>query len=114
MTELDTTPSVPTPEGSPLYVSAEPAAAGGGNLVAWHGLDASSPEAAGGWRVYRWNPATASYEKLVELPAGAADYLDTGAERGTTSYYWVTAVAADGTESLPGSGWAVSAPGAGV
>ncbi|WRZ91643.1 hypothetical protein OHB54_22720 [Streptomyces sp. NBC_01007] len=36
-------------------------------------------------------------------------YRDATAERGVT-YYWVTAVHADGTESVPGAGDAVLAP----
>ncbi|MEU9284877.1 PA14 domain-containing protein [Streptomyces sp. NPDC048275] len=108
--ELDMTPSVPTPEGSPLYVSASGAEGDEGNQVAWSGLGESAPEAAGGYRVHRWNPATATYEKIAELGSGVREYFDTGAKRGTTSYYWVTAVAADGTESLPAGDWAITAP----
>lgn len=40
----------------------------------------------------------------------ASAYVDAGAKPGTTSYYWVTAVAADGTESVPAGDWAVNAP----
>ncbi|GAA1158527.1 hypothetical protein GCM10009654_13320 [Streptomyces hebeiensis] len=109
-TELDTTPSVPTPEGSPLNVTVDPAEGDEGNQVWWNGLDESSPEAAGGYRVYRWNRATAAYEKIADLDSGAFSYFDTGAKRGTTSYYWVTAVAADGTESRPAGDWTVTAP----
>ncbi|MHA5054577.1 fibronectin type III domain-containing protein [Streptomyces sp. SD15] len=109
-TELDMTPSVPTPEGSPLYVTVSPEEGDEGNQVTWSGLGESAPEAAGGYRVHRWNPATATYEKIAELGSGVREYFDTGAERGTTSYYWVTAVAADGTESLPAGDWTVTAP----
>ncbi|MFD8965895.1 fibronectin type III domain-containing protein [Streptomyces sp. NPDC059568] len=109
-TELDMTPSVPTPEGSPLDVTVYAAEADEGNEVRWTGLGKSAPEAAGGYRVYRWNAANAAYEKIAELGSGAFQYFDIGAKRGTTSYYWVTAVAADGTESLPSGDWAVTAP----
>ncbi|WP_066954471.1 PA14 domain-containing protein [Streptomyces lushanensis] len=109
-TELDMTPSVPTPEGSPLDVTVYAAEGDEGNEVRWRGLGGSAPEAAGGYRVHRWNPATAAYERIAELGSGAFVYFDTGARRGTTSYYWVTAVAADGTESLPSGDWAVTAP----
>jgi hypothetical protein len=63
-----------------------------------------------GLRVYRWNPATAAYEKTHETSAGAFVYFDTGAKRGTTSYYWVTGVKADGTETLPAGDWTVTKP----
>ncbi|MER6910079.1 PA14 domain-containing protein [Streptomyces sp. NPDC000594] len=109
-TEIDTTPSVPTPEGSPLSVTAERAEGGEGNAVRWSGLDASSPQAAGGYRVHRWNPVSARYERIAEVAKSASSYTDTRAGRGTTSYYWVTAVAADGSESLPAGDWVVSAP----
>ncbi|MFF3380770.1 fibronectin type III domain-containing protein [Streptomyces sp. NPDC002680] len=109
-TELDSTPSVPTPEGSPLYVTVSGAEDDEGNEVRWSGLDANSPEAAGGYHVYRWNPAASTYEKIAALANTASVYVDTGARRGTTSYYWVTAVAADGTESVPAGDWTVTAP----
>ncbi|MCT9078942.1 fibronectin type III domain-containing protein [Streptomyces fulvoviolaceus] len=103
-TELNLTPSVETPEGSPLTLNA----AGGdeGNKLEWFGQD----ESAGGFRVYRWNPASSTYEKLADVAPGVFQYVDTGAGRGTTSYYWVTAVAADGTESLPAGDSVVTAP----
>ena len=63
-----------------------------------------------GSRVYRWNPAAKAYERIADAGAGALEYFDTGAARGTTSYYWVTAVAADGTESLPTGDYAITAP----
>ncbi|MFG2130841.1 fibronectin type III domain-containing protein [Streptomyces sp. NPDC048751] len=109
-TELDTTPSVRTPEGSPLHLSVLEAEGDEGNHLSWSGLAEDAPEQAGGYRVYRWNPATATYEKIAERGSGAFEYYDTGAKRGTTSYYWVTAVAGDGTESLPADGWAATAP----
>ncbi|MBT2416928.1 cellulose 1,4-beta-cellobiosidase [Streptomyces sp. ISL-22] len=109
-TEFDTTPSVATPEGSPLTLTATGAEGDEGNLLEWHGLGESAPEQAGGFRIYRWNPATSAYEKIAAPASGAVQYFDTGARRGTTSYYWVTAVADDGTESLPAGDWAVTAP----
>jgi fibronectin type 3 domain-containing protein len=112
-TELDTTPSVPTPEGSPLRLEASGAEGDEGNQLIWSGLGAGeeeSPEPAQGFRIYRWNPATAAYEKIHETSAGAFVYFDTGAKRGTTSYYWVTGVKADGTETLPAGDWTVTGP----
>ncbi|MBC7273797.1 MAG: cellulose 1,4-beta-cellobiosidase [Streptomyces sp.] len=109
-TELDTTPKVTTPEGSPLYVTVWSAEGDEGNQVTWYGLGGESPQAAGGYRVYRYDPATERYEKIADLDRGAVMYFDTGAARGTTSYYWVTAVDADGTETLPAGDWAVTTP----
>ncbi|MET7775508.1 PA14 domain-containing protein [Streptomyces mirabilis] len=112
-TELDTTPSVPTPEGSPLRLEASATEGDEGNQLFWSGLgagDEESAEPAQGFRIYRWNPATAAYEKIHETSAGAFVYFDTGAKRGTTSYYWVTGVRADGTETLPAGDWTVTAP----
>ncbi|MEV1079707.1 PA14 domain-containing protein [Streptomyces sp. NPDC050211] len=111
-TELDVTPSVATPEGSPLELEAVAPEGDGGNSLTWTGLGESAPEAARGYRVYRWNPATSAYEKLADLTSGDRSFIDTGAKRGTTSFYWVTAVAADGTESVPAGDYAITTPGA--
>lgn len=105
-TRLDTRPSVATPEGSPLTLTATVATGDEGNKLAWFGQD----DSAGGFRVYRWNPDTSAYEKVTDVAPGVFEYYDTGARRGTASYYWVTAVAADGTESLPAGDWVVTAP----
>ncbi|WP_449342549.1 fibronectin type III domain-containing protein [Streptomyces aurantiogriseus] len=110
VTELDMTPSVATPEGSPLTLTVEAAEGDEGNRLTWHGLAESAPEQAGGYRVHRWNPETSSYERIADLPSGAFEFFDTGVPRGTTSFYWVTAVTEDGSESLPAGDWAVTAP----
>jgi fibronectin type 3 domain-containing protein len=110
VTELDMTPSVATPAGSPLSLTVEAAEGDEGNRLTWHGLDDTAPEQAGGYRVHRWNPETSSYEKITDLPSGAFEFFDTGVPRGTTSFYWVTAVAEDGSESVPAGDWAVTAP----
>ncbi|MFJ8108903.1 PA14 domain-containing protein [Streptomyces sp. NPDC096132] len=109
-TELDMTPSVATPDGSPLTLTAEATEGDEGNRLTWQGLADSAPEQAGGYRVHRWNPQTSAYETIAELPSGALEYFDTGVPRGTTSFYWVTAVAEDGSESLPAADSAVTAP----
>lgn len=100
-TELDLTPSVATPEGSPVRLTAA-----SGNT----GVDLTWPAVtdATGYRVYRWNPDTQAYEHL----AATADtsYEDTGAATGTTHFYWVTAQYADGTESAPGADGVTLAP----
>ncbi|MFJ7075579.1 fibronectin type III domain-containing protein [Streptomyces sp. NPDC098781] len=104
-TELDLTPSTPTPEGSPLTLTVTPAEGAEGNLLEWSGAQAEN-----GYRVYRWNRATSAYEKITDAASGTHQYYDTGVSRGTTSYYWVTAVSADGTESLPAGDTAVTTP----
>ncbi|WP_328439491.1 PA14 domain-containing protein [Streptomyces sp. NBC_00444] len=109
-TELDVTPSVATPEGSPLELEAVAPEGDGGNSLTWTGLGASAPEAAGGYRVHRWNPATSAYEKIADLGNSDTSFIDTGAKRGTTSFYWVTAVAADGTETTPAGAYAITTP----
>ncbi|WP_369035331.1 PA14 domain-containing protein [Streptomyces adonidis] len=109
-TELNTTPGVATPPGSPLHMTADSTEGAGANQLFWSGLDANSPQAAGGYRVYRWNAAASAYESIATVTNTASAYVDAGAKPGTTSYYWVTAVAADGTESVPAGDWAINAP----
>ncbi|MEU5095856.1 PA14 domain-containing protein [Streptomyces sp. NPDC020996] len=101
-TELDMTPSVPTPEGSPLKLTA--ASAKAGVSLSWNAVSGAT-----GYQVYRWNPRTEAYEKLAAATS-ATSYQDTAAARGTTHFYWVTALYADDTESAPGADWAVTAP----
>ncbi|MEV6292658.1 PA14 domain-containing protein [Streptomyces sp. NPDC051896] len=100
-TERDTTPSVPTPEGSPVGLDAS---AGKGVV----GLSWNTVADATGYQVYRWNADTHAYEKLAATTE--TSYQDTGAAGGTTQYYWVTALYADGTESAPGADYAILLP----
>ncbi|MFQ3560365.1 PA14 domain-containing protein [Streptomyces gramineus] len=112
-TELDMTPSVATPEGSPLRLDVSAVEGGEGNRLTWSGPGAGGDGSSGsapGYRIYRWDPATDAYEKIGEASAGTSAYVDTGVRRGTTSYYWVTGVRADGTETLPAGDWTVTAP----
>ncbi|MGW0884315.1 PA14 domain-containing protein [Streptomyces sp. NPDC002671] len=100
-TELDTTPSVPTPEGSPVRLTAD--AGKGAVALSWNTVADAT-----GYQVYRWNADTHAYEKLAAT--AQTSYTDTGAASGTTHYYWVTALYADGTESAPGAELAVLLP----
>ncbi|MBA2808362.1 cellulose 1,4-beta-cellobiosidase [Streptomyces sp. KM273126] len=100
-TELDLTPSVATPEGSPVGLTATSSEAG--VELSW-----SPVTDATGYQVYRWNPDAKAYEKLAATTG--TSYEDTGAAKGTTHYYWVTALYADGTESAPGADWVSLAP----
>ncbi|MFC8518294.1 PA14 domain-containing protein [Streptomyces sp. NPDC057257] len=102
VTELDMTPSVATPETSPVRLTATPA--GPDVALSWNTVADAT-----GYRVYRWNPAAKTYEKLTDT-AAATSYTDTTAAKGTTHYYWVTALYADGTESAAGGDYAVLAP----
>jgi fibronectin type 3 domain-containing protein len=107
VTELNLTPTVETPSGSPVDLDATAASSGTGVDLDW-----SSVTDAVSYRVYRWNPATSAYERLTTDPdpLTATAWTDTTAASGTTHYYWVTAVYADGTESAPGADYAIVAP----
>ncbi|WP_327402521.1 PA14 domain-containing protein [Streptomyces sp. NBC_01288] len=107
-TELDVTPSVTTPEGSPLELDASATEGGAGIDLDWNWSSASQETT--GFRVHRWNPATGTYEKIADLGSDVGAYHDAGAARGTTSFYWVTTLAADGTESVPAGDWAALTP----
>ncbi|MFE9970700.1 PA14 domain-containing protein [Streptomyces hirsutus] len=100
-TELDMTPSVATPGGSPVRLTA--ASGEAGVELSW-----SPVTDATGYQVYRWNPHAKAYEKLAATTGSS--YEDTGAAKGTTHFYWVTAQYADGTESAPDADWVVLAP----
>jgi fibronectin type 3 domain-containing protein len=112
-TELDTTPSVPTPAGAPLTVTARGVGGveiderGEGNEIRWE-RSAEAPPAH--YRVHRWNPETSAYERIAEVSGDTLSHFDGTAPRGTTSYYWVTAVGHDGAESLPAGDYAILLP----
>ncbi|MGW7613766.1 hypothetical protein ACWGKW_42370 [Streptomyces sp. NPDC054766] len=59
------------------------------------------------YEVYRATSENGSSSRIGGT--GQGSYRDATAERGIT-YYWVTAVHADGTESVPGTGDTVLAP----
>ncbi|MER6958098.1 hypothetical protein [Streptomyces sp. NPDC000618] len=82
-TELDMTPSVPTPEGSPLTLTVPAAAGSDDNHLSWYGLDPSAPEQAGGYRIHRWNQDTSAYETVAEVIGGIQEFIDRDARRGT-------------------------------
>ncbi|MEU9172011.1 PA14 domain-containing protein [Streptomyces sp. NPDC048420] len=110
VTELDLRPTVETPSDWLVDADAEAAADGTRVELSWrlstsyHGTDIT------GYRVHRWNPATAAYEPLTAEPVTGLSYTDTTAAAGTTHFYWVTAVHADGTESAPDDAWVALAP----
>ncbi|MEU1537458.1 PA14 domain-containing protein [Actinacidiphila glaucinigra] len=101
--ELDLTPSVGTPEGSPVGLTAH--AVSDGVRLGWNDV-----ADAVGYLVYRWDRDTGRYESVTPEPVTGTAWTDTTAARGTTHFYWVRAVYADGTESLPGGGHAILTP----
>ncbi|WP_299529813.1 PA14 domain-containing protein [uncultured Streptomyces sp.] len=102
VTERDLTPTVGTPEGSPLTVTAD-RSDGGGAALSWN----AAPGATG-YLVHRWNPATSAYERIAS--SDTTSYTDATATAGTTHFYRVTAVYEDGAESVPGTAYAVLPP----
>ncbi|WP_338017773.1 PA14 domain-containing protein [Streptomyces adustus] len=105
VTELDLTPTVATPEDSPVSLEASATDVGAVEL-SWNRV-----QDAIGYRVLRWDRDTGRYESLTgDTPVTETSYTDTTAPSGTTHYYWVSAVLADGTESAPGGDWAILVP----
>ncbi|MFG2296192.1 PA14 domain-containing protein [Streptomyces sp. NPDC048603] len=108
-TELDLTPSVETPQGGPLGVNAEPSTDGKAVELTWN--PAGAADGATAYRVDRWNPATKAYEKLAQTSAASPTaYTDTTARTGTTHFYRVTAIRADGTETGTSGDWVILQP----
>ncbi|MEV6106937.1 PA14 domain-containing protein [Streptomyces sp. NPDC051940] len=106
VTMPDLTPTVATPPGSPVYVSTSTGSEG--VELAWGAV-----ENATGYHVYRWDREAGRYVRLtVDAPRAFTWYTDTAAPSGTTHYYWVTAVLADGTETAPGAAWIAVKPSA--
>ncbi|MGV9255672.1 PA14 domain-containing protein [Streptomyces sp. NPDC003697] len=70
-----------------------------GPSVNWQCDKTAECETVAGYRVSRWNQATKAYERLHAglLPAETRAYTDTTAARGTTHFYTLEAVRADGS-----------------
>ncbi|WP_329400453.1 PA14 domain-containing protein [Streptomyces lydicus] len=105
VTEVDLRPdadATPAATGAPL-TSLGAHSYGDHGWVGW----ILSPEADGsgrkatGFHVYRWNPDTRVFDKLTATPVPREDsgYWDTAMPQGTTSFYRVTVVLSDGTET---------------
>ncbi|MGA5701729.1 hypothetical protein [Peterkaempfera bronchialis] len=107
VTELDLTPTVPTPPGSPLRLTATATEFGDGVNLGWNAVAGAT-----GYHVHRWNPDAAQYERITAeaLPEDATAWTDPLAVTGTTHFYRVTAVYADGTESTPAAAYAILPP----
>lgn len=108
VTERDLTPTVATPEGSPVTVTGEADFTRGAHLRWERVTDAV------GYTVERWNPATGAYEAIAATPSPYTNlyFVDSTAAAGTTHFYRVTALYADGTASIPGTAYAVLPPAA--
>lgn len=93
-----TTPSVPRESWFTAVPRARPVSVidDGGEIS----MSCYSDEEAIGYRVYRWDGT--SYVPVHSVDhGGRVSWADPAAPRGTTSFYRVTAVLADGTESAP-------------
>ncbi|MEU8654367.1 hypothetical protein [Streptomyces sp. NPDC048737] len=69
-----------------------------GPSVNWRCDKTAECDDAVGYRISRWNAATEAYEPLHTglLPAETRAHTDTTAARGTTHFYTLEAVCADG------------------
>ncbi|MFF0382650.1 fibronectin type III domain-containing protein [Streptomyces sp. NPDC004286] len=108
VTEVDLSPdadATPAATGAPL-TSLAAQWQGDSSWVSWI-LSPAADEGgrkATGLNVYRWNPATHVFDKLTATPVerpggGSGGYADMHLPQGTTSFYRVTVVFDDGTES---------------
>ncbi|MEU1180159.1 PA14 domain-containing protein [Streptomyces sp. NPDC005820] len=70
-----------------------------GPSIGWRCDKAAECDTVAGYRVSRWNAATKAYEPLHAglLPAQTRTYTDTTAARGSTHFYTLQAVRADGS-----------------
>jgi fibronectin type 3 domain-containing protein len=101
-TELDVRPSVTVTRAWGLGTTAYGTLIGGpgqdGPSINWRCDKTAECDTLAGYRVSRWNAATKAYEPLHAglLPAETRAYTDTTAARGTTHFYTLEAVRADG------------------
>ncbi|WP_428936378.1 PA14 domain-containing protein [Streptomyces sp. ACT015] len=99
VTELDLRPD----DGASPAVGGNPIAglSGGidGVLRWWTSGDARSYGTVTGYAVHRWNRTTRVFDRVDVLTVHEQAYRDSALPRGTTTYYRVTAILADGTET---------------
>ncbi|MFF3941031.1 PA14 domain-containing protein [Streptomyces phaeofaciens] len=102
-TELDVRPSVTVTRDWALGSMGYGTVIGGpdedGPSIGWRCDNTAECATVTGYRVSRWNPATKAYEPLHTglLSAETRAYTDTTAARGTTHFYTLQAVRADGS-----------------
>ncbi|MFH8465271.1 PA14 domain-containing protein [Streptomyces sp. NPDC017991] len=103
VTELDVRPSVTVTRDWNLGTVAHGTVIGGaaqdGPSIGWRCTRTAECDTVAGYRISRWNAATKAYEPLHTglLPTGTEAYTDTTASRGTTHFYTLQAVRADGS-----------------
>ncbi|MFJ8108906.1 fibronectin type III domain-containing protein [Streptomyces sp. NPDC096132] len=102
VTELDLMPTETYPDESDiLYVEGEHYSTEG-HLTVGYSPENDTYGTATGYYVYRWDTVAQAYVRLSETPTPFGDtYSDYTAPTDTTVFYKVTAVYADGTESMP-------------
>ncbi|MFE7754170.1 PA14 domain-containing protein [Streptomyces sp. NPDC057429] len=102
-TELDVRPSVTVTRDWDLGSTGHGTVIGGpdedGPSISWRCDRTDECDTVEGYRVSRWNAATEAYEPLHAglLPSETRAYTDTTAARGTTHFYTLEAVRADGS-----------------
>ncbi|MDR6978480.1 fibronectin type 3 domain-containing protein [Streptomyces sp. 3330] len=102
-TELDVRPTVTVTRDWDLGGVGHGTVIGGpdedGPSISWRCDRTEECDTVAGYRVSRWNAATKAYEPLHAdlLPTDARAYTDTTAARGTTHFYTLEAVRADGS-----------------
>ncbi|MER5789095.1 PA14 domain-containing protein [Streptomyces sp. NPDC001980] len=102
-TELDVRPSVTVTRDWDLGSMGYDTLTGGpgvnGPHISWGCDKTAECDTVAGYRIRRWNAATKAYEPLHAglLPADTHAYTDTTAVRGTTYFYTLEAVHADGS-----------------
>ncbi|AXG79423.1 fibronectin type III domain-containing protein [Streptomyces paludis] len=102
--KLDLRPSTEEPGDSPVRSFTAYESNGEVELDWW------SDDSAVGYLVRRWDRATGSYRTLTAKPLTRSEYTDRTAAPGTTHFYRVSAVYADGTESVPAEDWVIVPP----
>ncbi|MEU9284878.1 hypothetical protein AB0D57_09155 [Streptomyces sp. NPDC048275] len=110
VTELDLTPTAIPEDTAPCSLLTYTAVGHHGGMY----IDCadSVPTEAAGINVYRWDPATSTYVRVTDVPLKptATNYTDTTIPTGTTVYYVLSVVAADGSETFSNVDASVSLP----
>ncbi|MGW1715771.1 PA14 domain-containing protein [Streptomyces sp. NPDC002156] len=101
--ELNVIPTETYPDESAILHLESEDFAGEAHLTVNYTADRDTYGTAIGYHVYRWDRAKGAYARLTETPRPVTKnhYSDYAAPTGTTLFYKVTAVYADGTESAP-------------
>ncbi|MFE9765255.1 fibronectin type III domain-containing protein [Streptomyces sp. NPDC005808] len=110
VTELDLTPATVPEDTAPCSLNTYTAVGHHGGMY----IDCADSVAteATGINVYRWDPTTSTYARVTDtpLPPTATNYTDTTIPTGTTVFYVLSVVAADGSETFSNVDSSVSLP----